>query len=149
MERFISKDEGSRLYFSYENFMDPISGPGEAVRLANFLAAGLKHDALDWVMNSMEDGGDDGGGTEEHPIDALLRRGGEKGVCFFFARQGKLELNMCYFLIIKHSHLIFRSTILQSPHFKSSFKIILEHVSQLCPKFHSRAPFRILLKFCF
>jgi hypothetical protein len=79
MERFISKDEGSRLYFSYENFMDPISGPGEAVRLANFLAAGLKHDALDWVMNSMEDGGDDGGGTEEHPIDALLRRGGEKG----------------------------------------------------------------------
>ncbi|KAL3826673.1 hypothetical protein ACHAXA_001196 [Cyclostephanos tholiformis] len=30
MERFTSKDEGSRLYFSYETFVDPMSGPGEA-----------------------------------------------------------------------------------------------------------------------
>ena len=86
MERYLSKDEGSRLYFSYENFVDPLTGPGEAVRLANFLAAGLRHNALEWVMNSMEnyvDGGDGGGSgsgsgssAEEHPIDAFLKGGG-------------------------------------------------------------------------
>ena len=89
MERYLSKGEGSRLYFSYEAFVDPLTGPGEAMRLANFLAAGLRHNALEWVMNSMEnyvDGGDgdgdgdgDGSGAEEHPIDAFLMKGGGRG----------------------------------------------------------------------
>ena len=87
MERYLSKDEGSRLYFSYEAFVDPLAGSGEAMRLANFLAAGLRHNALEWVMNSMEnyvDGGDgdgdgDGSGAEEHPIDAFLMKGGGEG----------------------------------------------------------------------
>lgn len=54
MERgFTSKDETSRVYFSYEELIDPTTGPGETKRLAQFLEAGLKSSALESAMTSI------------------------------------------------------------------------------------------------
>ncbi len=45
MERHAGRD-GERLYFSYEGLVDAGTGPGEVVRLARFLEAGVRSNAI-------------------------------------------------------------------------------------------------------
>jgi hypothetical protein len=47
------KDETSRVYFSYEELVDPVTGVDETKRLAQFLEVGLKSNALEWAMSSI------------------------------------------------------------------------------------------------
>ena len=85
MEKYLGND-GSRIFFKYEDFVNEESGPLESVRLYNFLHEGITSSTLDWVMSSMGEGrlgpavGEDKGknddeGGEALPLDAYLKEG--------------------------------------------------------------------------
>lgn len=79
MEKYLG-DEGNRLYFDYETFIDPELGPAEAVRLAQFLEEGMKASAMEWSLTSMEHATNAAEVTDKpRPFDQFLK-GGEGGV---------------------------------------------------------------------
>lgn len=76
MEKYLGND-GSRIFFKYEDFVNEESGPLESVRLYNFLHESITSSTLDWVMSSM---GEDKGENEDEsveglPLDAYLKEG--------------------------------------------------------------------------
>ena len=83
MEKHLG-DDGNRLFFSYEQFVDDEMGADEAVRLATFLEGGLETRAMEWVTSNMErnggkvvldDGRQLGNGelTREETIDIAMK----------------------------------------------------------------------------
>ena len=76
MEKFLG-DEGNRLYFDYETFIDPELGPAEAVRLSQFLEEGMKASAMEWALTSMEQASLKKDTTDKpQPFDQFLKDGG-------------------------------------------------------------------------
>lgn len=74
MEKYLGRD-ADRVFFAYEDLTDEGRGPGEAVRLARFLADGVKANAAEVLEQRGEDGTGSGGpaagGEAEFVAEAL------------------------------------------------------------------------------